>query len=903
MLIEALEGDDVSTARVPALRLENVLKVTPMFQQSLRELSTGIQGVPIDRFVDEPAPTRFGDRLDVTWTVHRLDETPGTAVAMADFDGDKRNDIAWAGARGVELRLATRGWARGTVHQAAGVEHLLAADIDNDGAWDLVASGSGGLRAWRGDGDGLADATDRFGLGEAAGNGVVAFDFDIEGDLDLAVVRPDGMELYRNGLEGPLTPVGHLAFGGSGPTGMTAVATSDLDRDGDLDLVAVGPQSAAWLDNRRQGELAPGPTGALGSISGHAIATGDLDGDGWPEVVVAGDAGVAAFRYDTAGFVSMSLPAIGPVSSVVALDLDNDGRLDLAAGGPSGVVVLHQGENGFDAETLDGSPSTRALTSADLDGDGDLDLAASGPDGLYWLENDGGNRNGWLSVGLRGLAKGNSKNNIFGLGSSLEVRVGGAYQFREAQGGITHFGLGTQRHADILRVVWTNGVPQNRFQVARDQSIVEEQLLKGSCPFLFAWDGEQVAFVTDLLWGAPIGLPVGPGVYAGTDPSELVMIPGAMPRNGRYDLRITEELWEAAFFDAVRLWIVDHPPTVEVASNLKIVPGQAVPEAVRASRNVRPVARAWDGRGADVTSRVATPDHVYADGFERSRWQGLAARPWTFTFDLGEAPEAPIRLHLDGWIFPTDASLNLALAQRGLAPEPPRLEVETPGGGWALLLETMGFPAGKTKTMVIDTPALPPGAQRLRIVTSQWLSWDRIAWTKTPADELPVVRATLAPSVATVGFRGFSAMRRRAPNAPHDFDYARVSPDSPWLPFPGHYTRYGDVRELLEHPDDRSVILATGDELRLIFDASMIEPPPDGWDRTVFLESHGWDKDADRNTGRGRQVEPLPFRAMTSYPYGPEERFPLSPLLDAYRRNWLTRVVEPYVDPRDRSTK
>jgi hypothetical protein len=289
-----------------------------------------------------------------------------------------------------------------------------------------------------------------------------------------------------------------------------------------------------------------------------------------------------------------------------------------------------------------------------------------------------------------------------------------------------------------------------------------------------------------------------------------------------------------------------------------------------------------------VTDRVARRDEIYADGWRPSPYQGVASEPWSFTVDLGEAPAAPVRLWLDGWIFPADASLNLAVAQRtDLRASLPILEVETPDG-WAPLLESMGHPAGKTKTMVVDTPPLPAGARRLRIVSGQWLSWDRIRWSTSPADEAPRVVARLDPVDAELRFRGFSALVRQAPNPPHTFDYSRVTTDSPWLPFPGDYTRYGDVRDLLATSDDRSVILAAGDEMRLLFDADALPEPPPGWRRTLFLESHGWDKDADRNTFAPERIEPLPFRAMRAY----GEAFPATPELDAYREEWLTRRVD-----------
>jgi hypothetical protein len=474
------------------------------------------------------------------------------------------------------------------------------------------------------------------------------------------------------------------------------------------------------------------------------------------------------------------------------------------------------------------------------------------------------------------------------------VRSGAAYQLREADGPAIHLGLGRRAQADLVRVTWTNGVPQDRIQPRGDERIVEEQVLKGSCPFLYAWDGRRFGFVTDLLWGAPAGLPVAPGVFAGSDPDELVRVDGAQARDGRYDLRITEELWEAAFFDGVKLWVVDHPAGVEVASSLRIVPGETIPEKVLASRAVRPVAAAWDGEGQDVTARVRARDDVYASGFAPSPYQGVAARPWTFTFDLGDTPAAPVRLLLDAWIFPADASLNLAVAQRpDLPPVFPRLEVET-AAGWRVLMPNMGFPAGKTKTMVVDTPPLPPGTHRLRIVTNLWLGWDRIAWSAEPADNEARLVAKLDPLLADLRYRGFSAPLRRAPNSPHGVDYGRVTKPSPWLPFPGRYTRYGDVRELLLAPDDRSVILAPGDEIAVTFGAAGLPPVPAGWTRTVFLESHGWDKDADRNTWEAQRMEPLPFREMKRY----GEPFPDTPELRRYVEEWLTREVPtPVITP------
>lgn len=900
-LLAALEKGNLEAARVPALRVENVLKITPMFQQGQRELASGIQGVPVVRFASEPAPTAFASPAAVSFAAQRLGDGPGVAggLVTGDFDGDQKPDLARIAGGRLEVRRAAKGFAaENGPALPAGAGQLLAADLDNDGKLDLLASAGRAIAVLQGDGQGrFSDATASFGLTAAKATAAVAFDYDIEGDLDLAVGGDGPLEIYRNNLQGPLEAVGKRALAAP-PAAVRALVASDLDRDGDLDLALATAKGLVWLDNLRQGELRDrGAASGLAGPAAAALVAADLDNDGRPDLVAAGK-GLSFFHNLGGRFAAWKLaqpvPATVELSAVVAFDADNDGRLDLAAAGNAGFWVLGQQADGsFRASAVTGAPAgAAALAAADLDGDGDLDLLASGKAGLFRLDNQAGKGNRWLAVRLRGLTTGNSKNNVLGLGSVLEVRAGAAYQFREATGDVTHFGLGSAAKADSLRVVWTNGVPQNRLQPAQNQLVVEEQLLKGSCPFLYAWNGHEVAMVTDLLWGAPLGLPVAPGAYAAADPHELVAVPGAAPRGGSYELRITEELWEAAFFDRVRLWVVDHPAATTVASSLKIVPGERVPVAVLGARELRPVAAAWDGQGQEVTAEVARRDDIYADGYEPSPYQGVA-RPWSFTFDLGTAPAAPIRLLLDGWIFPADASLNLAAAQRSDLPHlPPRLEVET-STGWQTLLASMGHPAGKTKTMVVDTPALPAGAHRLRITTSLWLGWDRIAWTLQRADDEPRVVATLAPDRAELAYRGFSALRRLGPNAPHSYDYAQVRTVSSWLPFPGRYTRYGDVRPLLAAADDLTVILAPGDELALGFDATGLPPLAPGWQRSVFLESTGWDKDADRNTYEAQQLEPLPFGAMSGYPYGPGESYPATPAHAAYRREWLSREVPP----------
>jgi hypothetical protein len=110
-----------------------------------------------------------------------------------------------------------------------------------------------------------------------------------------------------------------------------------------------------------------------------------------------------------------------------------------------------------------------------------------------------------------------------------------------------------------------------------------------------------------------------------------------------------------------------------------------------------------------------------------------------------------------------------------------------------------------------------------------------------------------------------------------------------WNPTPGLYTRYGDVRGLLAALDDRFLIMGAGDEVALRFSAAGLPALPAGWRRDFLLFVDGWAKENDANTAFGHSVEPLPFHAMSAYPYGPDESYPNDPAYQQYRRQYNNR--------------
>src|SRR3954471_10359387 len=83
--------------------------------------------------------------------------------------------------------------------------------------------------------------------------------------------------------------------------------------------------------------------------------------------------------------------------------------------------------------------------------------------------------------------------------------------------------------------------------------------------------------------------------------------------------------------------------------------------------------------------------------------------------------------------------------------------------------------------------------------------------------------------------------------------------------------------------------MGSGDEIRLRFSADRLPPLKNGWTRDFLLLVDGWAKDADANTAFSQSVEPLPFHAMSAYPYPPSEHYPDDALHRDYRERYNTR--------------
>ncbi len=844
-----------------------------------------------------------------------------TVIAVADFDGDGDQDV-YAATDGDaasersdfllrnDLGRFVETTAEANVVHGGEASSAIFADFDDDRRLDLYIVRVEGNLLYRNLGDGtFEDVTRSAGIAGPGGGGKAVFvDLDLDGDLDIYEARDGANRFYRNNGDGSFEERAAAAgIAGDEESDSRDVVFGDFDDDHDVDLLVINANgSNALFSNARQGrfEDVTSESGLAGGGGSGAAAVGDYDNDGFLDLFVTAlsGGGHTLYRNDGEGTFEVdrrSDPALSEIQDLAGLgaaffDFDNDGHLDLLAvgertggSGRGAVLFRNDGTGRFEdaSRFLPGDlEGVRGLTVADYNEDGDLDIFLAASDGgVRLLRNDGANVNHYFKIELVGLGEGSGKNNRFGIGARVKVRAGDLFQVREATDPVIHFGLGHRLKADVVRVEWTNGVIQDIYFPGSDEDLVEDQKLKGSCPFLYAWDGRRFSLVTDVMWRSALGMPMGimgaDRAYAPAAASrEYVRIPGAAleEKNGEYVLQLTEELWEIFYVDEIELVAVDHPDTVDVFVNERFVPPGPASLTIHQVAGARLPAAATDGDGTDLLPQLREQDDVHVSNLTPTRFQGVV-EPHDLILDLGDFAESDaVTLYLNGWIFPTDASINVAMSQsRRDSVFAPYLEVIGAGGEWTRAIDDLGFPAGKKKTVIADlTGMFPTPDHRVRIRTNMQIYWDRVFFSVgSPTQELKMT--AMEPASADLHFRGFSREYRKGGRyGPHWFDYAKVSTEPRWLALEGAFTRFGDVLPLLLASDDRYVVMGPGDEATIAFDARRLPPLPPGWRRDFLLYSVGWVKDADLNTATGNSVDPLPFHDMSRYPYGPDEAYP-----------------------------
>ena len=296
----------------------------------------------------------------------------------------------------------------------------------------------------------------------------------------------------------------------------------------------------------------------------------------------------------------------------------------------------------------------------------------------------------------------------------------------------------------------------------------------------------------------------------------------------------------------------------------------------------------------DLLDKVREKDFQYIANFRKEKYQGLTEMH-DLIIDLGTIDRnTNLILFLNGWIYPTDASINVAMSQSyDYKVQAPCLEVQDGQGTWHMVIENIGFPSGKDKTLAVDLTGkiIPEDNPVVRIRTNMEIYWDQIFYSNVKP-ESPYNIHNMSLESADLHYRGFSATYRKGGrNGPFWFDYHKVVTGQKWRDLEGRYTRFGDVRDLLLEAENKYVVMNAGDEMTVTFNQNLLPDLPASWQRDFIIYTVGWVKDGDLNTASGNRVEPYPHHGMETYPQDFPGNTEQTGELQTYFRKYNTREV------------
>ncbi|MDQ3087598.1 MAG: CRTAC1 family protein, partial [Acidobacteriota bacterium] len=649
-------------------------------------------------------------------------------------------------------------------------------------------------------------------------------------------------------------------------------------------------------------------------------AAGDFNKDTFTDFFFGKSDGKGIFAVsDGRGkFILKDAPA-GTESAASAqfLDYDNDGLLDLIVNTKKGFVLsrnlgdawTNADSSAFKIKTdvSNALINSRQILSSDIDGDGDVDLFAFDKNGsLQFLRNDGGDANNSQILRLQGRAS-----NKTGTGAKIDLRAGSLTQKLESYAASPmpapsqiHFGLGKREKPDAVRVIWTSGTVQaelefpekTKIETAKNyQSFKIEELDRkpSSCPYLYTWNGERFEFITDFLGGGEMGNWQKAGAYHYPDSDEFVRITSDQlkPKDGKYEIRVTNELEEVLFLDHLKLVAVEHNADSEIYPNEGLGIATAGTRILYTAKNARPPISAVNTDGKSVLPKIEKLDRAFYDDFKSLNIRGYAeTHNLTLDLDAKKGFDGRTLLLLTGWTDYAFSSDNLAASHSGKSLFLPKLQVKNKNGEWQTVVDSIGISVGRPQTLVVDlTGKFLSDSREVRIVTNFKTFWDKIEVDTSAQVDIKTIE--LKPQQANLRERGFSEEIKYGEMITANYD--KVFNDGRWKYFSGNFTKLGAVSSLLEKVDDVFVISKTGDEIVLSFEA--LPKPPKNKKYTFLLFADGYSKEMDINSGSPDAVFPLPFKQMKKYPYDTDEQFPMSEEKRRIYDEYTTRQVKGFL--------
>ena len=429
--------------------------------------------------------------------------------------------------------------------------------------------------------------------------------------------------------------------------------------------------------------------------------------------------------------------------------------------------------------------------------------------------------------------------------------------------------------------------------------IVTYTLISGyaSCPSLYMWNGTGYSYVTDVSnpgWLGYIGYMTSDGdiVNQGGNPWDYIKLDNSIisTNNGSFDMTLAQQWNELFYLDSAYLMVVDHPIGTDVYTSMtnylnKGSTGQIY--TVSDGTLLSPVS-AVNEQGQDVLAQILQKDGVYTPGIngDDSVWNNLIQNQ--LTLDLGDLSSAQeIKLVVTGmvdwgsadayykWLDQFNDAAAKGLVANGTQIMPaPTMEIKAANGTWITAPQDRQIPVPSdynARTFTVDLTGLFPSDvsdYQVRFTNFWNVTYDYIGIDTSTQENITVTKLTPTSAVMSQMWEPQSTAS-------------------------GAFTRYGDVTPLIQDADDMFIIGRQGDQVNLQFSASDLPPVAEGMVRDYFFAVACWFKDPPGEWGYGFSftVDPLPFMAMTGFPYSSAESYPYDAAHLAYLQQYNTRVI------------
>lgn len=432
--------------------------------------------------------------------------------------------------------------------------------------------------------------------------------------------------------------------------------------------------------------------------------------------------------------------------------------------------------------------------------------------------------------------------------------------------------------------------------------VVTYTLISGyaSCPSLYMWNGTGYSYITDVSnpgWLGYIGYMNSDGtiVNSGGNPWDYVKLDSNLiaTNNGNFDMTLSQQWDELFYLDSAYMLVVDHPAGTDAYTSMTNYLNKGSTGQIYTVSNgtlLSPIS-ATNEKGQNVLPQISQKDGVYTPGIN-----GVASQAWDnislnqLTLDLGNLSSAPaIKLVITGmvdwgpadtyytWINNFKEAAAQGLVPNGTAITPaPTMEVRDANGNWLPVSQDKQIPLPSdynARTFTVDLTGLFPANvsdYQVRFTNFWNVTYDYIGIDTTPQQATTIQQ--LSPTSATLG---------------QFWDTQSTAS--------GAFTRFGDVTPLLQNADDMFVIGRQGDQVNMQFSTADLAPPAPGMVRDYFFVVACWFKDPSGAWGYGFNftVDPMPFMAMSGFPYPASESYPYDAAHLAYIEAYNTRIIPP----------